>query len=312
MRVLSRLYLAIPLFILLQAGCNRTQQATGDDVRVKVPVTVTGIEVKTLTDYLELTATSKFLNKSIISAHATGYIQQVFHNPGEKVTKGQELFILQTKEAAALSADSANKSEFQGLIHVKAAIDGMIISIDHPEGDFVMEGESLGSISVPASLVFILNVPFESTSNIKINSTCEILLPDGDSIQAYIGSRLPSMSESPQTQQYIVNPRTTRDIPENLIAKIRVIKKTVPGAVTLPKSCVLSDEVMKRFWVMKLVNDTTAVRVDVEPGLIEGDDIEITGPPFSAGDVFLASGNYGVSDTLTVKVMGKMDSISNE
>jgi hypothetical protein len=310
MRVLTRISLAFALILLILTGCNRTQKAANGEVRVKVPVTVTGIKVKTLTDYLELTATSKFLNKSVISAHATGYIQKVFHNPGEKVKIGQELFTLQTKEAAALNADSANITEFPGLIHVKAAIAGMIISIDHPEGDFVMEGESLGTISVPASLVFILNVPFEATDNIKINSICEILLPDGDSIPAFIGSRLPSMSESPQTQQYIINPRSTKEIPENLIAKIRVIKMTVPQAVTLPRSCVLSDEVMKHFWVMKLENDTTAVRINVTPGLVEGNDIEISDPAFSEKDLFLASGNYGVSDTLTVKVMGMAETNS--
>jgi hypothetical protein len=181
----------------------------------------------------------------------------------------------------------------------------MIISINHPKGDFVLEGEPWGTISVPSSLVFLLDAPYETTPYIKINSSCEIILPDGSSIPAKISSRLPSMSEGPQTQQFIVQPLTNKDIPENLIAKIRIERKTVPAATTLPKSCILSDEVMQHFWVMKLINDTTAVRVNVVPGLIEGNIIQITDPVFTMSDLFLSSGNYGLPDTVTVKVEGR-------
>jgi len=303
---------AIALLVLFIAGCNRNQPATDREVKAKIPVTVTHIGIKTLTDYMELTATSKFLNKSVISAHATGYIQAVYHDPGDKVKKGDELFTLQTKEAAALSHDTLNRLEFPGLIHVKAAIDGMIISIDHPEGDFVMEGESLGTISVPASLVFLLEVPFEATSYIKTGSQCEILLPGGDSVLAMIDSHLPTMAQDPQTQQFIVNPITSGNLPENLIAKIRIIRKKVENAVTLPKACILSDEVMKQFWVMKLINDSTAVRVNINTGLREGDNIQVTSPVFTKEDLFLASGNYGVGDTVAVSVTGKMNENVNQ
>jgi hypothetical protein len=306
MNLKNPLYLASVMSIVLMTACNRNQATTEAEVKVKVPVTVTSMKIKSMVDYMELTATSKFLNKSVISAHATGYVQKVFHDPGDNVTSGEELFTLQTKEAAALSNDSLNQLEFPGLIHVKAAIDGMIISVDHPEGDFVMEGQSLGTISVPSSLVFLLDAPYEATAYIKINSLCEVLLPGGDSVRATISSRLPSMSESPQTQQFIVDPVRIKDIPENLIAKIRIARKTVPAATVLPGKCILADEVMKHFWVMKLINDTTAVRVDVQTGLSERGLTEITFPVFSMDDLFLASGNYGLADTVNVRVAGKM------
>jgi hypothetical protein len=300
-------YIPLIIAVLVLPGCHQNRPAADEETRVKVPVTVTGINTRTMIDYAEMTATSKFLNKSVISSHASGYIQKVYHNPGENVKKGQELFTIQTKEAAALSDDSLNQMEFPGLIHVKAAIDGMIISVDHPEGDFVMEGQSLGTISVPSSLVFILDVPYEATPYIKLNGICEVLLPGGESIKARISSRFPSMSESPQTQQYIAEPITVKDIPENLIAKIRVVKKEIIEARTLPKACVLSDEVMKHFWVMKLINDRMAIRVDVTTGLMDGNDIEITNPVFSKDDLFLATGNYGVGDTVNVKVLANYE-----
>jgi hypothetical protein len=301
---LFRQFLLWALAVLIAGGCNRRQAPREDEVKAKVPVTVTGIRIADMTTYLDMNATSKFLNKSVVNVPATGYIREVFHNAGDNVSKGEDLLVIQTKEAAALSHDSLTRLDFPGLIRIKATIDGMIVGIDHPNGDFVMEGESWGTISVPSSLVFILEVPFEASSFIELNSACEITLPDGYIVPAKISSRLPSISESTQTQQYIVKPNTIRPIPENLIAKIRIVRKKVPAAITLPSGCILADEVMKHFWVMKLINDSTAVRMDVVTGLTEGNKTEIISPVFSKEDLFLATGNYGLADTVAVRIAG--------
>ena len=51
---------------------------------------------------------------------------------------------------------------------------------------------------------------------------------------------------------------------------------------------------MNEYWVMKLVNDTTAVKQDVSIGRKTKTEIEITDPVFSADDRILVSGNYGL------------------
>jgi hypothetical protein len=95
-------------------------------------------------------------------------------------------------------------------------------------------------------------------------------------------------------------------MPENLIAKIRIVKRVIPKATLLNKSCILTDEVMQNFWVMKMVNDSIAVKVPVITGLSSGNDIEIKSPAFSPSDLFLSSGNYGLGDTVTVIVSKKI------
>ena len=97
-------------------------------------------------------------------------------------------------------------------------------------------------------------------------------------------------------------------MPENLIAKIRILKRIIPKAVLLNKSCILADEVMQHFWVMKLVSDSVAVKIPVTTGLSDGNDIEITSPVFSPSDLFLSSGNYGLGDTVKVTITKKMSS----
>ena len=160
-------------------------------------------------------------------------------------------------------------------------------------------------IAVPSSFVYILDAPYESVSFIKLFSSCEILLPDGHTLGGRIFSRLPSMTPGSQTQRYIIHPVETQNMPENLIVKIRILKRVIPKAVLLNKACILADEVMQHFWVMKLVSDSVAVKIPVTTGLSSGNDIEITSPAFFPSDLFLSSGNYGLGDTVKVAVKNK-------
>jgi uncharacterized NAD(P)/FAD-binding protein YdhS len=62
----------------------------------------------------------------------------------------------------------------------------------------------------------------------------------------------------------------------------------------------LSNETLSEFWVMKMIDDTTAVKVPVKKGIETGDRVEILSPDFSPEDKILLSGNYGLADTALV------------
>jgi hypothetical protein len=291
------------LAFLFFYGCSSPEEGKEKEPDVKVPVTVTGIETGSITDFLEMTGTSAFLNKSVIQAPTSAYIEEIIITPGDFVRKGQILLSIKTKEAAAFQYDSLNPLQFSGTIKIRAAIDGIITTVNHPKGDFVMEGEPLMTIAVPGSFVFLLEVPYEMKPGLPINSNCVIQLPDGKEIPATVKSRLPVISGNSQTQKYIVVPDAALTLPENLIARIRIARKIILKAVILPKSAILTDEVMKNFWVMKLINDSVAVRIPVTTGLSDSENVEITQPGFAATDRFLVTGNYGLGDTAKVIVV---------
>jgi multidrug efflux pump subunit AcrA (membrane-fusion protein) len=92
-------------------------------------------------------------------------------------------------------------------------------------------------------------------------------------------------------------------IPENLIAKVRILKSQKGADVqSVPKSAVLTDETESTFWVMRLIDSVTAVRVPVKKGIETTDRVEILQPVFAPGDKILVTGNYGLPDTAKVKV----------
>jgi hypothetical protein len=59
---------------------------------------------------------------------------------------------------------------------------------------------------------------------------------------------------------------------------------------------------MDNFWVMKLINDSTAVRVPVTKGISSDDIIEIVSPLFNLTDRIINSGQYGLADTAFVTI----------
>ena len=65
----------------------------------------------------------------------------------------------------------------------------------------------------------------------------------------------------------------------------------------------LTDEVQGEFWVMKLIDNVTAVKVPVKKGLENGKDVEILSPVFSVNDKIILTGNYGLTDTARVTVI---------
>ena len=278
------LVLAFFPFFLLGIGCSSPKEESEESYRAKVPVTVTGIETGTMKDEEIVMASSSFLNKAVIKAPVTGYLQDIAVNPGDPVVKNQQLFVLKTKEAAALQQDTANSLSFPGLIHITSFMGGTIISVDHSKGDYIVEGDQLCTIALPGSLVFIMEVPFELNRYITVGQNFTVDLPDGSEVDARIKSRLPGMTGTSQTQRFVLQPVKLINLPENLLVKVRIMKTIIDNASFLPKSCILSDEVMKQFWVMKVINDSAAVRVDVSCGLIQDDKIQILHPGFSASD----------------------------
>jgi hypothetical protein len=105
----------------------------------------------------------------------------------------------------------------------------------------------------------------------------------------------------------ILQPETKSFLPENLIARVVIVKDIRKNTVILPKSCILSDEIMKNFWIMKLNSDSVAIKTPVSTGLIHDDSVEILSPALTSADLILSSGNYGLADTAKVRVMNKAD-----
>lgn len=294
--------------LILATACHSNEATTTEEESppeaVQTPVTVTTVETVPLESFVELNATASFLQSNVIKANANGYIKAVNIRLGQLIGAGQSAFILQTKEAAALgnTINKLNPSfHFSGLLHIKTTTSGYVQELNHHVGDYVQDGEQLAVVSDAKSFGFVLNLPYELRQYIHLASTLDVTLPDNTHLKGTVASFLPTIDSASQTQGVLI--RVPVNIPQNLIAKVRIQKMLKTGAWSLPKAAVLTDESQSTFWVMKLLDSTTAVRVPVIKGAETGDRVEIVRPQFALHDKVVLSGNYGLPDTAKIKIV---------
>lgn len=281
-------------------GHTATTEATAETT---TPVTVTGISFDPMEEYAELNATSAFLQKSFVKSNLNGYIKSVNVKFADRVNAGQAMFVLKTKEADAIG-NTINKLDksfrFSGVNVIRASSSGYVSELNHQAGDYVQDGEQLAVISNINSFVFLMDVPYEYKQYVTDNKQVEVTLPDGTRLLGTVQTSLPFMDSLSQTQAVAIRVAAPHQIPQNLVARVKIIKTSKAAAVSLPKAAVLSDETQSEFWVMKLLNDSTAIKVPVKKGIETGEKIEILSPSFNPSDRFVLTGNYGLPDTARI------------
>ena len=295
------LAIIIPVIV---SSCSSGKSDT-NEVSSGTPVTITHPRLMNMDDYLVLNGNTIFLSKEIIRSTFDGFIEKVNKNIGDAVKPGEILFQIRTKEYS--SNDSLNlklgNQLFQGSVYVKANSSGILSELDYHTGDFVTAGEQIAIVSNPSSLRIKLNVPYEDVLKVRIGGACEINLPDGISIQGTIKKNVPSVDPVTQTQLFFIKLNEYRAIPENLNLIVKIPYKHFTNATVLPKSSLVTNVTEDSFWIMKLINDSTAIRVNIDKG-IENDSVaQILSPRLNKTDQIILTGSYGLPDTAAVEIV---------
>lgn len=291
--------------LLIAQGCKNSSEATDEtQTEVKTPVTLTAVEHSAISEYIQLSATSVYQKKNQVKSSTNGYIEKSTARVGEYVEAGKPLYYIRTKEAEVLRKYHANDTAYKvtGLIVINAPESGILTEVLKFTSDYVSDGDPLAIIAEQNSFVFILNVPFEQRKYAQVGTVCSILLPDSTKLQGTIISQLSVVDPVSQTQSLGVRVNSNMKLPENLVATVQLVKRTKPNTQVVDKSCVLTDETMENFWVMKLINDSTAVKVSVTKGISTDDKIEILSPAFNISDRIINSGQYGLADTAKITI----------
>lgn len=280
-------------------GSNAGDEAVGTPVRVSHPVLVN------MSNNISLNATTVFLSKEIVRATFQGFIRKIYKNIGDKISPGDKLFEIQTKELA--SGDTVNlllgKEPFSGSVLIKAVSSGVLSELDYHAGDFVSDGERVAVISNPSSMRLRLNVPYEYNSIIKIGKKCSINLPGGGTVQGVVEKSVPSVNPETQTQTFYVELTNKKELPENLNTIVKIPYQEFSNTIAVPKSAVITDVTESEFWIMKLINDTTGVRVYIDKGIENDSLVQVLNPNLNTASLIISEGAYGLPDTARVEIV---------
>lgn len=306
MKTLS-IYFSIALALSLASCGNKTETQTEETTTPKTTVEVVSVSDGSINDELVLFGTTIYLKRNLVTASIPAFITQVNVKLGDKVNKGDVLYELQSKESRAFGNDvskiDSTLKNF-GVIKITASASGIISTLDKQQsGDYVLEGAQLCTIAESNDLVFQVNVPFEYTSYTKTGNNCTIILPDNTTHSAIFTKALTAMNVTAQTQTILARCNDNLFLPENMMVKVTISKGTQSKKQVLPKSCVLSDEMMKEFWIMKLINDSIAIKIPVTVGNKNSERIEVLSPQFNSTDKIISKGNYGLPDTALITIL---------
>lgn len=304
------------LLVWLALGCHSNAPVVLPEpppTQPGTPVTLTSTEISAMQETIELNATAVFLQKSIVKANANGYLRSGSIHLGQFVKAGQLLYTLQNKESSALGnlLEGVDTSFHPNeLINIRANQSGFVTQLDRQAGDYVQDGEQLALISDARSFAFVLDLPFELRSYLPQNHTVELILPDNTRLRATLTSAMPTVDLVSQTQRFelkVPGASGGRNIPENLIVRVIWVKSLKSKAVSLPKAAVLTNEMQDEWWVMQLINDSTAVKIPIQKGMETAERVEILSPQFGVNDQILQSGNFGLEDTAKVIVLKRVN-----
>jgi multidrug efflux pump subunit AcrA (membrane-fusion protein) len=305
-KILNILFLFLIVFTI--QSCKSNSDNADEDVSPEdavTPVTITHPTHGSINETVELNAISAFTLKTFVKSNAIGYLQSSNIKVGDYVSKGQTLFTIKTKEAVALgnTINSLDSSlHFEGMTRIKSPSSGYITQLTYTEGSYVQDGEQLAEITDKSSFAFLLDLPYELKPYLLQNKALQLHLADSTILNGYIQSALPTVDSVAQTQRYIIKVKTDKLIPENLIAKVQLVKQQISNAILLAKPAVLSNEEQTEFWVMKLLNDSTAVKTDIKKGIEQNNNVQILEPPLNDSDKIILTGNYGLSDTAKIAI----------
>ncbi|MDG3583940.1 efflux RND transporter periplasmic adaptor subunit [Galbibacter pacificus] len=298
---ISKLYL-VSIFLIIAIGCN-TPPVDQNRTKAFVRVQTATVNKGTIDQYRLFNGVTKYQRKEDIRANVTGYISTINFEVGNSIRRGQVLCYIRTKEQQALGAAIRIDSTLAKLtipMAIKSEATGVVSVINYNENSFVSEGDIIATVIQPNSLTIQVSIPFDQSKEIIKEMPCEIVLKD-TTINAKISQQLPIIDPLTQNQQFLIEmPKII--LPENLKVQIRMLEKIAENAMVLPRSVIQTNELQTKFWVMKVLNDSLAVNINVIPLMQNDSLVQVRSTLLDYKDTIITKGAYQLQDSTVVRI----------
>ncbi len=296
-------YMVAILLITCFIACKKKVEAVSEK-KAPINVTVVRVQQNDIKEYLTFNGVTQYQKKENIRSNVTGYISWMKYKIGDRINIGQAFASVITKEQDALKEAvkiDSSLGKFIRPITISSNVTGVFTVLNVTLNDYVAEGDVLATILQPKSLVVQVNVPYEYGNAIKIGSSCEIILQNGELLNAKVTGTLPTIDPVAQSQVFLIA-LPSGNLPENLNVQIRTIYKEDTTAMTIPKKALQTNELLTKFWVMKVVNDSLALKLQVTTLLKNDSLVQIKSEGIKVNDLVITKGGYQMQDSTIVSI----------
>ena len=253
--------------------------------------------------YTTFRAVSRYIQQVNFRARTAGIIAVVNTHPGDEIKTRQPLFVIKPLELSVLeNSGSLSPSMAGSLDTIVSKQNALIQQVIVQEGDYVQPGNLLASALKRNSLSAIVYVPFTQVPLIQKDSPCLVEIPGKEEVKSYFKKQLYTADNITQTQPYIVPLPPNLKLPGDMNLMIRFKEKEIHNGIFVPRKAVLTNEEENSFWLMKMANDTTAVKVPITIGWHGKQLIQVLSGNIETNDKIITEGAYGLPDTAYVKI----------
>ncbi len=186
---------------------------------------------------------------------------------------------------------------------VKAPFDGVIVSLPHyTPGSWVTQGSELVGLMAYSRMYMEVNLPESTMEYIKVNQPVHITHYTlvGDTVAGEISELSPAISTETRTYQGKITINNDRmKLRPGMFVKADIVVDQADSAIIIPKDAVLSRRHRKYVYI---VERNTAVLRDIETGLEDEDNIEVT-RGLNENDNLIIRGYETLRENSRVKVL---------
>ena len=301
-RLKRHIITVIGLSVCLAACNNKLQDEAATSTHTDVKVTH-AVEIDTSV-YREFQGTTQFIQHLQIRAQTSGIISQSFISVSKRIEVKQPLFVIKSREAVIINSASGKNNILSKMADTVFAFSrGIIDKVIVQPGDFVQEGDLLATLVNEQSMRVVVSVPLEEDISNFRNKACEIIFPNGKVFKGKMGMSLPIANNNDQTNQFLVIPESVSGLSENTHVRVRIKKLDIKNEMFVPKSSVYSNEELTRFWVLKVIHDSIALRVPVTPGVEVDSLVQLINSPLQLSDYIIWQGGYALPDSALVNII---------
>lgn len=294
-------HIAILLLVMNFSACKKKAEIVSEK-KAPISVNVAIVQQNDIKEYLTFNGVTQYQQKENIRANVTGYISWMKYKIGDNIRNGQTFASVRTKEQDALKEAvkiDSSLSKFLSPITIRSNASGVFTVLNITANDYVAEGDVLATIVQPKSLVIQVNVPYEYEDAIQIGSSCEIILQNGEVLNAKVTGTLPTIDPVAQSQVFLIA-MPEANLPESLNVQVRTIYKEDATAMTIPKTALQTNELLSDFWVLKIVNDSMALKQKVMPLLKNDSIVQVKSDVLKVNDLVITEGGYQMQDSTIV------------
>lgn len=323
--IVAHVSLCIVVFLGSLVGCSKREEQDSAPQAI-VDVKTAMVRSGRIDETISISGSTQYRLRAQLRSPIAGLIVKCRLYNGDKVKKGEVVAQVRTKESQATitgaeqlvnsASTPAQREEAQkaldlalktvNTVSISAPTDGIFSDKGKNEGELVAEGDMIGSIVDPSSLLFLAQVPTSSIGTVRLHQ--HVLMKfntrPGKTYAGAVHTIQPEVNAGDQSVPVQVTFTTpNQDLAGSLFGEAAIAVGEHTHALLVPKTALLKNDEDNTTSLMIVGTDSLAHRVEIEVGFGTDSTAEVTSPLLAAGTLVIVEGHYGLPDSTRVRIV---------